>query len=305
MTARPGHPDRSRRSSRRGRAGALGASRPIVDDWPTVLEYPIVAVGDVHGQKAFLERLLGALAKRPEWPRCSVVFVGDYVDRGPDVPGTLDLVRELARRHPAPVTAVMGNHDLALVRAAQLDGGPRSAFWVDRYLEAYDHEATFRQYLGRTPRAGAWEDELLALRDAVPEADRRFLSTLPWLVESSGHLFLHCGLSPELRQDAAQQCEALRDRRWDDSLGPLEGTRTAWHWQLDYPVWLGADRRLSDRPLPVEGKSQVTGHVPVQAPDATDVRIRIDTSGGLREPLSACILDGPGAVPVFLASDDQ
>ena len=273
--------------------------------WPVVLDYPIVAITDIHGQRSFLERLMKRLEERPEWPECSVVFVGDYVDRGPDVQGTISLILDLARRRKAPVTAVMGNHDLALTRAARLDDGPLSRYWVERYQEAYDHAATFRSYLGRTPRYGVWEQELIALRDAMPAAHRRFLSTLPWLVEAPGHLFLHCGLSPELEQTADEQIVALRERRWDDSLRPLAGTRTADLWQLDYPVWLGADRRLARTPLPAPGRIQVTGHKPISTPDIDAVRIRLDTSGGFHEPLTACLLEGPGNPPVFVRSDGQ
>ena len=269
--------------------------------WPVELDYPIVTFTDVHGQRLFLERLLERLAERPEWPDCSVVFVGDYVDRGPDVRGTIEVIIELMRRHPAPVTAVMGNHDLALIRAARLDDGAASDYWIQRYLDSYDHDATFRAYLHRMPHL-AWKEELLALRDAIPAAHRRFLSTLPWLVEAPGHLFLHCGLSPELEQSADEQLEALRARRWDDSLRPVAGTLTETLWQLDYPVWLGADRRLADAPLPASGRVQVTGHKPVPAPDVNPVRIRLDTSGGFHEPLTACLLASPDAPPVFVRS---
>jgi serine/threonine protein phosphatase 1 len=68
-------------------------------------------------------------------------------------------------------------------------------------------------------------------------------------------------------------------------------------------VWLGADKRLSAHPLPLLGKVQVTGHITVDAPDANAVRVRIDTSGGTREPLTACVLTGPAAAPQFVFSD--
>jgi len=35
---------------------------------PTQVNYPIAAIGDVHGQRAFLERLLAKLRRLPEWP---------------------------------------------------------------------------------------------------------------------------------------------------------------------------------------------------------------------------------------------
>src|SRR5690348_11745639 len=98
--------------------------------WPAVVDYPVVAIPDLHGQRPALERLLGRLEGLPEWPSASVVFLGDFVDRGPDVRGTLDLVLKLASARGG-VAAVMGNHDLALVRAAVLDGGRPSDYWVE------------------------------------------------------------------------------------------------------------------------------------------------------------------------------
>jgi serine/threonine protein phosphatase 1 len=265
------------------------------------VDYPIVAIADLHGQWRSLKRLLARLEVLPEWPSCALVFLSDFVDRGPDVCGAIDLVLELLDERPDR-TAVMGNHDMALVRAARLVDGPPSPYWIKRYRENYDHERTFESYLGRDPHHENWEADLLRLREAIPVAHRRFLAGLPWLVEASGHLFLHNGLSPELEQTAEEQVEALRQRRWDDTLRPRAGTRTAELWQTHYPVWLGADRRLSSRPLPYEGRVQVTGHVPVDEPEVNAVRIRLDTSGGFGDPLSACLLRSASAEPVFIVS---
>jgi serine/threonine protein phosphatase 1 len=270
---------------------------------PTQVEYPVVAVGDLHGQTAFLERLLARLETLPDWPRCALVFLGDFMDRGPDVRGTLHLVLDLVRRRPGRCTAVMGNHDLAPLRAARLDGGPHSAFWTPRYRDRYDHVPTFLAYLGRRPRYDQWERELDELRERMPAEHRDFLASLPWLVEAPGHLFLHAGLSPELLNSAEEQVQALRQKRWDNALHPRPGTRTSELWQLHYPVWLGADKRLSEHPLPMPGRVQVSGHVQVPEPDVNAVRIRIDTSGGYHEPLTACLLRSATAAPVFIRSD--
>jgi serine/threonine protein phosphatase 1 len=199
----------------------------------------------------------------------------------------------------------LGNHDLALVRAAGLDDRPPSGYWVGRYAVAYDHQPTFESYLGRTPDSTAdWEKDLAELKAAMPAAHREFLSDLPWAVEAEGHLFLHNGLSPELDCPAAVQVECLRRRRWDRAVvSPKFGTDTDRLFVPDYPVWLGADKKLSARPLPLPGKVQVTGHVQVPAPDVGSVRIRIDTSGGMREPLTACVLRGPTEPPEFVFSD--
>jgi serine/threonine protein phosphatase 1 len=236
------------------------------------------------------------------WPECAVVFLGDFVDRGPDVRGTIDLALQLLGRPPGG-SAVMGNHDLALVRAARLDDGPHSPYWTGRYRTVYEANATFQAYLGRrhaTHEGRAWLDDLEALREAVPEGHRDFLARLPWVVEAPGHLFLHCGLSDELEASPEEQVESLRRRRWDRPLlRPLSGTFTETLWEPEYPVWLGADRSLSRSPLPYPGKVQVTGHQRVSRPESNPVRIRLDTSGG-RGTLTACVLRSADAAPVFI-----
>lgn len=269
----------------------------------TTLDYPIVAIGDLHGQFDDLKRLIGRLEVLPEWPEVALVFLGDFVDRNNMVRETINYVLELLRR-PAGGAAVKGNHDLALIRAATLDGGSPSPFWMHHYRDRYDHQETFESYLGRTAMSwgDAWEKDLAALREAIPEEHKDFLTSLPWVVESPGHLFLHNGLSNELGASPEEQVEAMRAKQWDRKLlRPVPGTATDRLWQDDYPVWLGADRRLSESPLPHPGKVQVTGHDRVRRPDANDVRIRIDTSGG-RGVLTACLLRSATAEPVFLQS---
>lgn len=282
-------------------AGGRGGGDTALIPLPKDLAYPIVAVGDLHGQRAELERLVERLWALPEWPECALVFLGDFVDRGPDVRGTIDLVLDLLRRPPGGA-AVMGNHDLALVRAAGLGDGPPSPYWVERYRTRYDHGPTFESYLGRGAKTSeaSWRGSLGALRGAMPAAHREFLASLPWVVEAAGHLFLHNGLSGELEAGPGEQVEALRSRRWDRSLlRPRPGTPTATFWEDEYPVWLGADRGLSASPLPYPGKVQVTGHERVSSPEADAVRVRLDTSGGFGKP-TACLLTAADARPVFL-----
>lgn len=268
-----------------------------------MLDYPIVAVGDLHGQRRWLDALLRVLERHPAWPAASVVFLGDLVDRGPDVPGTVRRVRELLAEKPG--ACVMGNHDLAVVKAAGLDGPPVES-WVRRYGDNYDHVPTFAGYLGREPQYFSmddWRNDLAELRDAIPADDRAFLSNLPWVAEAAGHVFVHNGLSPHLDEPAAVQLELLRRKRWDGYVTPRLGSETHRQFNPDYPVWLGADKTLSADPLPVPGRTIVSGHRKVDRPDANAVRIRLDTSGGVAPPLTACVLRGPGAEPEFVTAE--
>ncbi len=82
----------------------------------------LIAIGDIHGCARTLEALIEKLAPTPE---DHLVFVGDYVDRGPDVRGVID--RLLALAEQVPCTFLRGNHE-----AMMLDGlaGKDRHFWA-------------------------------------------------------------------------------------------------------------------------------------------------------------------------------
>jgi protein phosphatase len=79
---------------------------------------PFDIVGDIHGCRSELESLLGRLgydvgaAWHPEGRK--VVFLGDLVDRGPDVPGVLRIVMRMVEAGTA--LCVPGNHEMKLLR---------------------------------------------------------------------------------------------------------------------------------------------------------------------------------------------
>lgn len=76
-------------------------------------------IGDVHGHARDLERLLRQMGYRKRagsW-RCSgrkLLFLGDYVNRGPEISEAVDLVRSLVESEVA--VALLGNHDFNLVQ---------------------------------------------------------------------------------------------------------------------------------------------------------------------------------------------
>ena len=83
---------------------------------------PLDIIGDVHGELGALERLLtrlGADAARGHVER-PLVFVGDLIDRGPDSPGVIALVRSFVERGLA--YCVVGNHELNLMMELKKEG---------------------------------------------------------------------------------------------------------------------------------------------------------------------------------------
>ncbi|MEL7153593.1 MAG: metallophosphoesterase, partial [Pseudomonadota bacterium] len=70
---------------------------------------PIYAVGDIHGYTDELERAL-ELIERDGGANAETIFVGDYVDRGPDSAGVLDILIEGQAEGRNWIT-LKGNHD--------------------------------------------------------------------------------------------------------------------------------------------------------------------------------------------------
>jgi diadenosine tetraphosphatase ApaH/serine/threonine PP2A family protein phosphatase len=133
-------------------------------------------VGDVHGCASELDTLLDKLGwaggTHPEGR--TAVFVGDLVDRGPDTPGVLRRVMEMAEAGTA--LCVAGNHEAKLVRA--LRGAPvRASHGLQESLDQLARETG-------------------PFRDAVIE----FLAGLPHqLVLDDGRLVVaHAGLREDL-----------------------------------------------------------------------------------------------------------
>jgi hypothetical protein len=93
---------------------------------------PVYVVGDVHGHLKQLVRLLrkaGLINRRRQWrgQDAILIFLGDFVDRGPDGIGVIELVMSLQKQAPTNVTALLGNHDLLLM-AARRFGDQRTQF---------------------------------------------------------------------------------------------------------------------------------------------------------------------------------
>ena len=133
------------------------------------------AIGDLHGDagcaRHWVERtrLISNVSAPPEewvWtdPSAKLVFMGDYIDRGPEARAVLSFVRELTTRFPDSVHALLGNHELNLLvdRARPAGGG--------RYLEyayAAAHPAQYAAWLpGGEDEPGSAE-VLRALHEAL------------------------------------------------------------------------------------------------------------------------------------------
>lgn len=109
-------------------------------------------IGDIHGHAAALETLLRSLGYRPHGcgfrhPNRRALFVGDFIDRGPEIARTLKIVRGMVDAGDA--LAVMGNHEInALAFHTRDPDSPR------RHLRrrSRSHRGQHAETLAQVPR---------------------------------------------------------------------------------------------------------------------------------------------------------
>jgi len=152
-------------------------------------------IGDIHGCHTSLTLLLQKVLHRAD----TLVFLGDYVDRGLHSKEVIATVLSLQKTH-GRVIALMGNHDFLFLQ--HLTGRDNSLF-----LQVGGRQ-TLASY-GLSPSAD--RDEIARL---LPPAHLSFLQNLPLLWEDHHAIYVHAGLQPgrHLSQQTSQWCLWAREQ---------------------------------------------------------------------------------------------
>ncbi len=140
----------------------------------------ILAVGDIHGRLDLLERLLAETWPRRA-PQARLVFLGDYIDRGPSSKEVVERLTTLKAQRPETVL-LRGNHEDMLLAALE---GRLSTTWL-----VNGGEATLRSY-GLAPMD----------LDKLPAAHLEFFRGLELMHRALGYVFVHAGLRPGIAID--------------------------------------------------------------------------------------------------------
>ena len=148
-----------------------------------------IAVGDIHGCSAALAALVRAIDPTP---LDALVFLGDYIDRGPDSRGVLDQV--IALRDRCTVVPLLGNREEMLLAAP--DGPSELRYWLKfggmEALASYGYGGG----LGITPGG---------LRDLIPAEHLQFIQQCRDYFETVRHIFVHAYYEPD---------RPLHEQRW-------------------------------------------------------------------------------------------
>ncbi len=218
----------------------------------------VYAVGDIHGCSRQLDALLARIAADPAEgiSRRFLVFLGDYVDRGPDSKGVIE--RLLSPPAGFEATAVRGNHDQTL-----LD------FLVDPAVygvwREFGGRDTLVSYGVVPPLFDQIEDFERARNDlaaVLPAAHRQFLEGLAGSLRIGGYYFTHAGVRPGV---------ALEEQSPEDLM------------------WIRDDFLNSRQDF---GAVVVHGHSPTPQPVVRSNRIGVDTGAYATGCLTAAVLDG-------------
>ncbi len=164
-------------------------------------------IGDIHGYFKRLVNLFDQLTVRIH-PPDTIVFLGDYIDRGPQSYEVIDFLVELSRTSTLNTVFLKGNHEGMFMS----------------YLKGEDHtgayiinggEATIRSYIAHR---GVFE---------LPKHHREFFSGLRLYYEGEDFIAVHAGLNPGKDSLEAQEEHDLlwireqfftKEKRWDKTV---------------------------------------------------------------------------------------
>ena len=174
-------------------------------DAPFLPDAPFCVVGDIHGRMDLLTDALKRIAA--DWPDQTVVFVGDYIDRGPNSAEVLRHLYTLQSASPDQVVCLLGNHEDMLL--GFLDGSLRDhSIWLrnggDATLQSFG--VNFSANLSTT-------DEVTHIRVCLQQAMGKEL--VAWLRERplvwrAGNVWVtHAGADPIVDMDRQDRMALL------------------------------------------------------------------------------------------------
>jgi Calcineurin-like phosphoesterase len=149
------------------------------------------AIGDIHGDLAALQLLISRLP--PLVPGDTVVFLGDYVDRGPDSAGVVQWLREFSLVSPAKIVFLRGNHEDAWLQVIET-GWPE--FIIPRGNGCLE---TYRSFVGKPvpdEHATPAFEELQAMSSGgfFPTDIVAWMRSLPFFYEDDLAIYVHAGI---------------------------------------------------------------------------------------------------------------
>jgi serine/threonine protein phosphatase 1 len=227
--------------------------------------FRIYALGDIHGRSDLLKEMFTVIdadmARNPV-NRPVEVFLGDYVDRGPDSAQTLDLLIE--RSLYRETVFLKGNHEAYFLEV--LRDPTKFEDW--RQFGGLQTLMSYGIQLTLNPNADEQTDLIRALLEVMPGNHLEFLKSLKPSFLCGDFFFVHAGVRPGIPLKEQQEADLL---------------------------WIRNEFLDSEENF---GKFIVHGHTPVREPDIRPNRINIDTGAYATGNLTLLTIQGSSMLAV-------
>jgi serine/threonine protein phosphatase 1 len=164
--------------------------QPTSADPPMRAPPLLYAVGDIHGSLQKLRDLIARCERHADGRPAAFIFLGDYIDRGPDSAGVIDTLMDLQSRLIGRVVALKGNHEAVALEV--IDGETDEELWLRE-----GGLATLRSY--GVERASDLPNEHVA-----------WMRSLPLRCDDGQRFFVHAGIDP----DKPLNAQSDRDLIW-------------------------------------------------------------------------------------------
>lgn len=218
----------------------------------------VYAIGDIHGRADLLTRTTEYVAMHlQQFPiRASVcIFLGDYVDRGPDSRSVLEM---LTSGFPTQIVPLRGNHELMLLDF--LRDPATAANW--RYNGGIETLHSYGLDVSGFRSGAQFQEVAEQFRVQLPPEHLEFIRSTRQSISIGDYFFCHAGVRPRI---------PLEQQREEDLL------------------WI-RDEFLSSEFY--HGKVVVHGHTPVLKPEIKHNRVNIDTGAYISGRLTTLVLEG-------------
>lgn len=218
---------------------------------------PFYAIGDIHGCLKEMDSLMSKI--EAEDINATIVFLGDYIDRGTQSAQILTRLYDLQTTTPDRMICIMGNHERMMLEFIDDPLGRGARWLVNGGIQTLQ---SFGIKPGKAkPDAEEAMDLADQLEEAMPKGMQSWLRDLPTQWSSGNVHCVHAAMDPTAAPDNQKERHLLWGHR-EFMTTPRE-----------------------------DGECVVFGHVIVPKPDVRDGRIAIDTGAYKSGKLTAVHID--------------
>lgn len=199
-----------------------------------------VAIGDIHGNYNELNELLEVLWNETDFSSDTFIFLGDYVDGGPDTDKVLYSIIDFGHLYPHWVF-LKGNHEDLMLDALRYNGRRYDPGRSERNHTLWWEQggrATFESFAkSQFPEFDDYHRSLLSCHDVITDDILDWVDARPLIHETDEFVFVHAGLRPHKEIHETSEMDMLWIRSYFYTSGYDWGKRVVFgHTYFENPI---------------------------------------------------------------------